>query len=181
MDRFACRAWLIRMGHVQLPSHGVPVQGIADAGHRSHSSLYVLGHGFAVQIRTWHGATEHAARADALRYLPGNVSVASVAGTFWNMRRESVATGFHMVPQPGSDALSPKFFQSHVIGAAPDPALQDATTTLMLEARPCSWPLARAHCEGTRWSILHTICHACGCQAARFADLVISQNRGRGA
>lgn len=74
-------------------------------------------------------------RADALRYLPGNVTVTSVAGTFWNAQRESVATGFHMAPQPGSDALSPAFFQSHVIGAPPEAALQDATATLVLEVR----------------------------------------------
>lgn len=77
-----------------------------------------------------------AACADALRYLPGNVSVASVAGTFWNARRESVAAGFHMVPQPGSGALSPQFFQSHVVGGPRQAPLQDATTTVMLEVPP---------------------------------------------
>lgn len=61
--------------------------------------------------------------------------MASVAGTFWNEQRESVATGFHMVPQPASDALSPQFFEPHVIGAPPEPTLQDATATLVLEVR----------------------------------------------
>eukprot|EP00892_Ulva_mutabilis_P007913 jgi/Ulvmu1/5494/UM023_0030.1 len=92
-----------------------------------------LTHDFKPPLEPYQPGAGIAVLIDGLRFLPGNVSVASVAGTFWSSRRESVATGFHMVPQPSSDALSPHFFQSYVVGAPPEAALQDATTTLMLE------------------------------------------------
>jgi hypothetical protein len=73
--------------------------------------------------------------ADGLRFLPGSVTVTSVAGTFWNAERESVATGFHTVPLPESPALFPRYHHHHYIGNAEGDTF-DATTNLLMEVRP---------------------------------------------
>lgn len=71
--------------------------------------------------------------ADALRFLPGHVTISSIAGTFWSSDRESVATGFHTVPHPESPAVHPLFHHHHTIGVDSDAADLDSTATLLLE------------------------------------------------
>jgi hypothetical protein len=72
--------------------------------------------------------------SDSARYLPGNVSVTAIAGTFWNSDRESVATGFHVVPKPNSDSLNPVYAHMHVVGVGADGnGLKNPTTSLLLE------------------------------------------------
>ena len=84
--------------------------------------------------------------ADALRYLPGHVTISSIAGTFWNTERDSVETGFHTVPQPDSPAVHPRFHHHHTIGASADVVDFDATTTLLLEVRYLRYSLKSCNC-----------------------------------